>query len=277
MFRIASSLSVAAAALQALMSANAFSYTNKLTRTHRIKSLFAFQPQEPYQQQERYQQQPYPADQPQESYQPQEGYQQQPHPAETGALDRAVDCANNFGMCDVDEILDLSDELDAYTGCFVEDGPEACENEIDERKHLADALLVQGEIMEQQQQPQFGQQQQPQFGQQQQSQFGQQQQPQFGQQQQPQFGPEGFYGEDPQARFIEDGVYGSYEESMQNNFGSPVPPVSRPPAVGTSGSVRNSGGAGIADFLPQDFAMAPDSFRGSQSHVATKQSHNGNF
>jgi len=253
MFRIASSLSVAAAALQALMSANAFSYTNKLTRTHRIKSLFAFQPQEPYQQQERYQQQPYPADQPQESYQPQEGYQQQPHPAETGALDRAVDCANNFGMCDVDEILDLSDELDAYTGCFVEDGPEACENEIDERKHLADALLVQGEIMEQQQQPQFGQQQQPQFG------------------------PEGFYGEDPQARFIEDGVYGSYEESMQNNFGSPVPPVSRPPAVGTSGSVRNSGGAGIADFLPQDFAMAPDSFRGSQSHVATKQSHNGNF
>merc|ERR1711957_1162205 len=148
---------------------------------------------------------------------------------------------------------DLSDELDAYTGCFVEDGPEACENEIDERKHLADALLVQGEIMEQQQQPQFGQQQQPQFG------------------------PEGFYGEDPQARLIEDGVYGSYEESMQNNFGSPVPPVSRPPAVGTSGSVRNSGGAGIADFLPQDFAMAPDSFRGSQSHVATKQSHNGNF
>lgn len=45
--------------------------------------------------------------------------------------DRALDCVNNFGMCEIDELLDLSEELDEYMdSCFVEDGPEACENEI---------------------------------------------------------------------------------------------------------------------------------------------------
>ncbi len=27
----------------------------------------------------------------------------------SGAYQRAVDCANNFGMCDIDELLDLSE------------------------------------------------------------------------------------------------------------------------------------------------------------------------
>lgn len=45
--------------------------------------------------------------------------------------DRALDCVNNFGMCEIDELLDLSEELDEYMdSCYVEDGPEACENEI---------------------------------------------------------------------------------------------------------------------------------------------------
>ena len=45
--------------------------------------------------------------------------------------DRALDCVNNFGMCDIDELIDLSEELDEYMdSCYVEDGPEACENEI---------------------------------------------------------------------------------------------------------------------------------------------------
>jgi hypothetical protein len=45
--------------------------------------------------------------------------------------DRALDCANNFGMCEIDELLDLSEELDEYMdSCYVEDGPEACEDEI---------------------------------------------------------------------------------------------------------------------------------------------------
>lgn len=264
MVRLASSLAAAALALQTPSSADAFSYT-KMIRTCKFRSLLAFRPQEQYQQpQEQYQQSQEQYQQPQEQYQqPQGQYQlqdqyEQPHPAETGSLDRAVDCANNFGMCDIDEILDLSDELDAYMGCFVEDGPEACENEIGERKHLADALLMQGEMMGHQQQPQFGQE-------------------MMGQQQQTQFGQGGFYEEGPQGPFIEEGGYASYDQPMQNNFGSPVPPASSPPLVGTSGSVRNSDDGGVSNFLPQDFAMAPDSYRGSQSHVTTKGSHNGNF
>eukprot|EP00584_Thalassiosira_punctigera_P020174 CAMPEP_0172549518 /NCGR_PEP_ID=MMETSP1067-20121228/18578_1 /TAXON_ID=265564 ORGANISM="Thalassiosira punctigera, Strain Tpunct2005C2" /NCGR_SAMPLE_ID=MMETSP1067 /ASSEMBLY_ACC=CAM_ASM_000444 /LENGTH=154 /DNA_ID=CAMNT_0013336911 /DNA_START=82 /DNA_END=546 /DNA_ORIENTATION=- len=61
---------------------------------------------------------------------------------------RAVDCANNFGMCSIDELLDLSEELDEFLGCYVEHHPEACEEEIDDRQELSEALLVQGEMME---------------------------------------------------------------------------------------------------------------------------------
>ncbi|KAL3808459.1 hypothetical protein ACHAXA_008289 [Cyclostephanos tholiformis] len=64
--------------------------------------------------------------------------------------DRAMDCANNFGMCDIDELLDLSEELDEYMGCFVENGPEACDHEINNRQELSEALLVQGEMREHQ-------------------------------------------------------------------------------------------------------------------------------
>ena len=37
-------------------------------------------------------------------------------------------------------------ELDEYHGCFYEDGPEACEKEIDDRRDLADVLLLQSEL-----------------------------------------------------------------------------------------------------------------------------------
>jgi len=67
---------------------------------------------------------------------------------EPQTYDRALDCANNFGLCNIDELLDLSEELDEYLGCYVEHGPEACENEINDRQDLAEALLVQGEMME---------------------------------------------------------------------------------------------------------------------------------
>lgn len=73
-------------------------------------------------------------------------------PAEeiAGMYDRGLDCASNFGLCDIDELLYLSEELDDHLGCFVEDGPEACENEIDDRQDLSEALLVQGEMREHQ-------------------------------------------------------------------------------------------------------------------------------
>ena len=34
------------------------------------------------------------------------------------AYDRALDCANNFGMCDIDELLDLSEGKFASRGVF---------------------------------------------------------------------------------------------------------------------------------------------------------------
>lgn len=160
-----------------------------------------------------------------------------------------VDCAHNaYTVCHepLNSTLSKTTELDAYMGCFVEDGPEACENEIDERKYLADALLMQGEsLMEEQQLSPFDQ--------------------------------GGFYNEGSQGHFIDEGIYAPYEQPMQNNFGPPTPPVSRPPTHRTLGPVRNAGDAGVSDFLPRDFSMAPDSFRGSQSHVTTKESHNGKF
>jgi hypothetical protein len=66
---------------------------------------------------------------------PHMGRHEQPLPQEEDDLamtyGRALDCVNNFGMCDIDELIDLSEELDEYMdSCYVEDGPEACENEI---------------------------------------------------------------------------------------------------------------------------------------------------
>ena len=62
------------------------------------------------------------------------GRHEQPLPQEDDlamTYDRAFDCVTNFGMCDIDELIDLSEELDEYMDiCYVEDGPEACENEI---------------------------------------------------------------------------------------------------------------------------------------------------
>lgn len=43
-------------------------------------------------------------------------------------------------------IIDKKQELDEYHGCFYEDGPEACEKEIDDRRDLADVLLLQSEL-----------------------------------------------------------------------------------------------------------------------------------
>eukprot|EP01083_Nonionella_stella_P029512 81220_1 len=67
------------------------------------------------------------------------------HPA---SFERAVDCATTFGMCDIEELVELSEELDKLQGCFYESGEEDCSKEIDDRKDLADALLLQGELRE---------------------------------------------------------------------------------------------------------------------------------
>ncbi|KAL3757059.1 hypothetical protein ACHAWU_002898 [Discostella pseudostelligera] len=71
------------------------------------------------------------------------------------AYERGVECANNFGMCDIDEVLDLSEELDGYLDCYVGDNPHDCQEEVDDRQDLAEALLVQAEMREDQEQQSF--------------------------------------------------------------------------------------------------------------------------
>eukprot|EP01082_Thalassiosira_pseudonana_P007615 g7042.t1 g7042 contig23:1739931-1740591(+) len=63
-------------------------------------------------------------------------------------FNRAVDCASNYGLCDVDELLNLAQDLEDYQGCFYEDGAEACQKEIDDRHDLSNVLLLQGEMQE---------------------------------------------------------------------------------------------------------------------------------
>jgi len=45
-------------------------------------------------------------------------------------FERAVECAQNYGLCDIEELLSLSSELDQFQGCFYEDDEEACDKEI---------------------------------------------------------------------------------------------------------------------------------------------------
>ncbi|KAL7499478.1 hypothetical protein ACHAWT_007759, partial [Skeletonema menzelii] len=63
-------------------------------------------------------------------------------------FEKAVDCAQNYGMCNVDELLNLAEELEQYNGCYYEDGAEACQKEIDDRHDLADLLLLQTELQQ---------------------------------------------------------------------------------------------------------------------------------
>merc|ERR1719237_680829 len=87
-------------------------------------------------------------------------------------IQRALDCANHYGLCAIDELVDLSEELDAFLECNLENGgpewevsgepyhapvdilseellqQEACEEEIVDRQYLSEALLQQGERLE---------------------------------------------------------------------------------------------------------------------------------
>lgn len=70
-----------------------------------------------------------------------------PYPPE---FHRAVECAKNQGLCDVDELIRLADELEAYDdSCFFEvekigqDGD--CEKEVLDRLDVADLLRAESE------------------------------------------------------------------------------------------------------------------------------------
>lgn len=64
-------------------------------------------------------------------------------------FDRAVACANNPGLCNVDELLNLAQELETYEGCFFEEyESEECEQEKKDRVALAEFLFAEAEVQE---------------------------------------------------------------------------------------------------------------------------------
>ena len=56
------------------------------------------------------------------------------------SFERAVKCSENIGLCDVDELMDLADELDSYQGSFFEEEDNLRSKEIQDREDLADFL-----------------------------------------------------------------------------------------------------------------------------------------
>eukprot|EP00560_Eucampia_antarctica_P003425 CAMPEP_0197835570 /NCGR_PEP_ID=MMETSP1437-20131217/26231_1 /TAXON_ID=49252 ORGANISM="Eucampia antarctica, Strain CCMP1452" /NCGR_SAMPLE_ID=MMETSP1437 /ASSEMBLY_ACC=CAM_ASM_001096 /LENGTH=120 /DNA_ID=CAMNT_0043441117 /DNA_START=122 /DNA_END=487 /DNA_ORIENTATION=+ len=62
-------------------------------------------------------------------------------------FERAVDCANEYGMCDVNELGKLADELDKFQeNCFFEKDPNSCKKEAGDRIDLAELLRLQSEL-----------------------------------------------------------------------------------------------------------------------------------
>lgn len=61
---------------------------------------------------------------------------------------RAIECAENFGYCDLEEMERLADELDSYKGNFFEHGQDRqiLEKEVEDRKDVAEILRLQQEL-----------------------------------------------------------------------------------------------------------------------------------
>lgn len=62
-------------------------------------------------------------------------------------FDRAVYCANALGMCDVNEMMELADELEQFQGCFFEENAHDCEKEKMDRQDVAELLSLEAEVM----------------------------------------------------------------------------------------------------------------------------------
>lgn len=64
-------------------------------------------------------------------------------------FEKAVECAENFGYCDLEELEQLADELDSFNGNFFEhdaNHPQLMKKEIEDRKDVAEILRLQEEL-----------------------------------------------------------------------------------------------------------------------------------
>ena len=63
-------------------------------------------------------------------------------------FERAVECAENFGFCDLDSLEELADDLEKFKGNFFEHGEDSVvmNKEIQDRNDVAEVLRLQGEL-----------------------------------------------------------------------------------------------------------------------------------
>mmetsp|Transcript_19970 Transcript_19970/g.29249 ORF Transcript_19970/g.29249 Transcript_19970/m.29249 type:complete len:148 (+) Transcript_19970:157-600(+) len=65
----------------------------------------------------------------------------------TKNFERAVECASEYGLCDVEEMSKLADELDEYTdSCLYEKDEDMCIKEVADRKDVSEVLRMMGEL-----------------------------------------------------------------------------------------------------------------------------------
>lgn len=64
-------------------------------------------------------------------------------------FEKAVECAENFGYCDLEELEQLAEELESFNGNFFEhdeNHPQLMTKEIEDRKDVAEILRLQEEL-----------------------------------------------------------------------------------------------------------------------------------
>jgi CRISPR/Cas system Type II protein with McrA/HNH and RuvC-like nuclease domain len=70
--------------------------------------------------------------------------------SEMEVFERAVECAEHFGVCDIEQMEYLAKELEEFNGVYFESVDESnaamMQKEVADRKDVADILKMQGEL-----------------------------------------------------------------------------------------------------------------------------------
>ena len=61
-------------------------------------------------------------------------------------FERAVECSQSYGLCDVDELLTLAEDLESHQGAFFESEERLRAKEIKDRLDLAEVLRMEAEL-----------------------------------------------------------------------------------------------------------------------------------
>ena len=61
-------------------------------------------------------------------------------------FERALECAEKFGSCDIEQMEELAKELDEFHGSLLTQNPSMMKKENSDRKDVAQVLRLQGEL-----------------------------------------------------------------------------------------------------------------------------------